>query len=176
MSPPKLCVVDTNVAKIANLATQPDSTSDVPDECILACIEAIEHVINKKGVVLDAGDEIFNEYRQQLSMSGNPGMGDRFMKWVHDHRYALPDHQRVEITSNGDSYNEFPQHTDLTEFDISDRKFIAVSNAHQKKPTILQATDSKWWGWKVALSQCGITVEFMCESYIQTKYQEKMGT
>ncbi|VGO17502.1 hypothetical protein PDESU_06098 [Pontiella desulfatans] len=176
MSYPNLCVVDTNVAKTANLATQPDPTSDVPDECVLACIEAIEHVIKKKGVVLDAGDEIFDEYRQQLSMSGSPGMGDCFMKWVHDNRYALPDHQRVEITKNGDSYNEFPQHADLTEFDISDRKFVAVANTHPNKPTILQATDSKWWGWKDALSICNITVQFMCASYIQGKYAEKIGT
>lgn len=176
MSYPALCVVDTNVAKITNLATQPDPQFDVPDECILACIEAVEHVIKKRGLVLDAGDEIFNEYRQQLSMKGQPGMGDVFMKWVHDSRYALPDHQRVKITKNADSYNEFPQHRDLREFDISDRKFVAVSNAHKKKPTILQAADSKWWGWKDALKVCCITVQFMCPEYIQTKYQEKMGS
>ena len=175
MSYPDLCVVDTNVAKTANLATQPDVASDVSDECVMACIEAIEHVIKKKGLVIDAGDEIFDEYRQQLSMSGQPGMGDSFMKWVHDHRWSLPDSQRVEITKNEDSYNEFPAHDGLNNFDKSDHKFAAVSNAHSDKPTILQATDSKWWGWKDALSECGITVQFMCECYIQTKYQEKMG-
>jgi hypothetical protein len=78
--------VDTNVAKTANLATQPDPASDVPDDCVLSCISAIEHVIKKKGLVMDAGDEIFDEYRQQLSMSGQPGMDDSFMKWMHDHR------------------------------------------------------------------------------------------
>lgn len=175
MNYPDLCVVDTNVAKIANLATQPDAASDVPDECVMACIEAIEHVIKRKGLVIDADDEIFDEYRQQLSMSGQPGLGDSFMKWVHDHRWSLPDSQRVEITKNDESYNEFPAHDGLTDFDKSDRKFAAVSNAHSDKPTILQATDSKWWGWKDALSECGITVQFMCECYIQTKYQEKMG-
>lgn len=176
MSYPKLCVVDTNVAKTANLAIQPDPKSDVPDECILACIEAVEHVINKKGLVIDAGDEIFNEYRQQLSMKGQPGVGDRFMKWVHDNRWSLPDSQRVEINKNDESYDEFPTNKGLNDFDNSDRKFVAVSNAHAEKPTILQATDSKWWGWKDALSECDITVQFMCKCYIQTKYQEKMGT
>ncbi len=175
MSYPNLCVVDTNVAKTANFATQPDPASDVPDECVLSCIEAIEHVINKKGLVIDAGNEIFDEYRQQLSMSGQPGMGDSFMKWVHDHRRSLSDSQRVEITKNDESYNEFPEHEGLNNFDNSDRKFVAVSNAHPNKPTILQATDSKWWGWKDALSECGIAVQFMCENYIEAKYQEKMG-
>jgi len=176
MSYPNLCVVDTNVAKTANLATQPDPSSDVPNECVMACIEAIEHVIKKKGLVIDAGDEIFDEYRQQLSMSGQPGMGDSFMKWVHDHRWSLPDSQRVEIIKNDESYNEFPAHDELNNFDNSDRKFVAVANAHSDKPTILQATDSKWWGWKDALSECGIAVQFMCERYIESKYQEKMGT
>ena len=175
MSYLNLCVVDTNVAKTANLATQPDPASDVPDDCVLSCIRGIEHVIKKKGLVMDAGDEIFDEYRQQLSMSGQPGMGDSFMKWVHDHRWSLPDSQRVAITKNGESYDEFPEHEDLNNFDKSDRKFVAVSNAHSGKPSILQATDSKWWGWKDALSDCGITVQFMCANYLQTKYHEKMG-
>ncbi len=175
MSYPNLCVVDTNVLKIANLAAQPDSDSDVPDICVLSCIEAVEHVIKKRGIVLDAGDEIFDEYRQQLSMKGQPGVGDAFMKWVHDHRYSLPDRQRVQITANDDSYDEFPAHEDLNNFDKSDRKFVAVSNAHPDKPPILQATDSKWWGWKKALKECSIIVQFICPEYIETKYQEKMG-
>ncbi len=175
MSYPKLCVVDTNVAKTANLATQPDPESDVPDECVLVCIEAIEHVIKKKALVIDDGEKIFDEYRRQLAMRGQPGMGDAFMKWVHDNRWSLPDSQRVKITENGDSYDEFPEHDDLTDFDISDRKFVAVSNAHEDKPSILQATDSKWWGWKDALQDCGISVHFTCKGYIEKKYQEKMG-
>ncbi len=175
MSYPNLCVVDTNVAKTTNLATKPDPASDVPDECVVACINAIKHVIKKKGLVIDAGDEIFNEYHHQLSMSGQPGMGDSFMKWVHNHRWSLPDSQRVEITKKDESYDEFPVHGGLTSFDDSDRKFVATSNAHSDKPNILQATDSKWWGWKDALSECGITIQFMCECYIQTKYQKKMG-
>jgi hypothetical protein len=146
MSLPKKCLVDTNVPKIANLATKPNPDSDVSDACVLACIEAVEHVIKKRGLIIDAGDEIFDEYRQQLSMKGQPGVGDGFMKWVHDNRWSLPDTHRVTITKNGDSYDEFPTHDRLNDFDRSDRKFIAVANAHQGKPPILQATDSKWWG------------------------------
>lgn len=172
---PNLCVVDTNVAKIANLATKPDPSSDVPDECVVKCIEAVEHVIKKKALVIDAEDDIFDEYRQQLSMKGQPGVGDMFMKWVHDNRWSLPDTRRVQITKNSESYEEFPEHNDLSNFDKSDRKFVAVSNAHQNKPNILQATDSKWWGWKDALQECDITIQFVCAEYIQAKYQEKMG-
>lgn len=176
MNLPKKCLVDTNVPKTANLATQPDPDSDIADAYVLACIEAVEHVIKKRGLIIDAGDEIFDEYRQQLSMKGQPGVGDRFMKWVHDHRWSLPDTQRVTITRNSDSYDEFPTHDGLNDFDKSDRKFVAVANAHADKPPILQATDSKWWGWKDALADVGITVQFLCPEYVEAKYAEKMGT
>ena len=173
---PKKCLVDTNVPVNANLATNPEPYSDVPDECVLACIEAIEHIIKKRGLVIDEGNEIFDEYRQQLSMKGQPGVGDRFMKWVHDNQWGLPDTDRVTITKNGESYDQFPDHNGLNDFDNSDRKFIAVANTHPAKPPVLQATDSKWWGWKDALKEVGITVQFLCSDYVEAKYQEKFGT
>jgi len=176
MNWPIKCVVDTNVPKTANLSMQPDPDSDVPDACVLACIEAVEHVIKKRGLVLDTGDEIFNEYRQQLSLKGQPGVGDRFMKWVHDNRWTLGDSNRVSITRTGESYKEFPDHDGLNDFDKSDRKFVAVSNAHPDKPPILQATDSKWWGWKDALAEVDIIAHFVCPEYAKAKYAEKMGS
>ena len=138
MSLPTKCLVDTNVPKVANLATQPDSRSDFPASCVKACVDAVEHVERVRGLILDAGDEIYCEYMKELSLSGQPGMGDRFMKWVHDHRWSLDASQRKSITRNGDSYDGFPKHNRLENFDISDRKFVAVSNAYSDKPPILQ--------------------------------------
>ena len=175
MSLPKKCLVDTNVPKTANLALAPDKVPDELTGCVLACVEAVEHVIKKRGLVIDAGDEIFDEYRQQLSMKGQPGVGDHFMKWVHDNRWSLPDSDRVTITKNGDSYDQFPDHEGLSDFDRSDRKFVAAANAHSAKPPILQATDSKWWGWKDVLAEVGLTVHFLCPDYAKAKYEEKMG-
>lgn len=171
---PKKCLVDTNVAKTANLALAPARIPQELTGCVLACVEAIEHVVKKGGLVIDAGDEIFNEYRHQLSLKGQPGVGDRFVKWVHDNRWTFPDTDRVTITKNGESYDEFPDHDGLINFDNSDRKFVAVANAHSAKPTILQATDSKWWGWKDALAEVGVTVHFLCPDYIKAKCAEKM--
>ena len=162
MSLPEKCVVDTNVPKTANLAFSPLQDPDVPESCIAACIAAIEHVRDKRCLVIDAGDEIYGEYKRQLLMKGQPGVGDRFMKWVHDHRWSLPESQRVNITKNGDSYDEFPTSVDLASFDKADMKFVAVANAHEEKPPILQAVDHKWWGWKDALAEAGITVQFLC--------------
>ena len=41
---------------------------------VLACVEAVEHVIRSRGLIIDAGDEIFDEYRRQLSMKDNPAL------------------------------------------------------------------------------------------------------
>jgi hypothetical protein len=164
------CLVDTNVAITAN--------GNVPDDlilCAVKCIEIIEKVMKSKSLVLDEDGEIFAEYTNKLSYSGQPGVGDRFLKWVHDNQWKLQ-RNRVAITKNGDSYDEFPDHEDLKKFDISDRKFIAVAYAHVNNPIIYQATDSKWWGWKEALSECGIKVDFICPDYIEAKYKQKMGS
>lgn len=173
---PSKCLVDTNVPKTANLAIDP---ALIPDElvgCVSACVYAVNHVVTNGGLVMDIGDEIFDEYRGQLQIRGQPGVGDKFMKWVHDNRWAFSDDYRVTITKNGESYNEFPDHDGLKKFDRSDRKFIAVANAHPDKPPILQATDSKWWGWKDALAEAGITVHFLCPGYAAEKYVKKIET
>lgn len=171
---PLKCLVDTNVPKTANRSLDPTTIPKELADCVLECVKAVEHIITKGGLVMDAGDEIFNEYRRQLKMKGQPGVGDRFVKWVHDNRWKFPNVDRVAITKNGKTYDQFPDHAGLAQFDYSDRKFIAVSNAHPDKPPILQATDSKWWGWKDALAEVGITVHFLSPDYVKAKYTEKM--
>lgn len=171
---PNKCLVDTNVPKNANLATRQDLLSDVPDTCIEQCINAVMHVTKNGGLVLDEDGEIFAEYIANLSLRGQPDVGDAFAKWVHDNQWNDQKVDRVTITKNGENYDEFPGHEGLIQFDISDRKFIAVANAHPAKPPVLQATDSKWWGWKDALAEVGITVHFLCPGYVEAKYAEKM--
>ena len=148
---PKPCVVDTNVPILANLYVDPAGIPKELEVCVLACIEAVEHVV-KGRLVIDSGDEIFDEYRRHLNMKGQPGVGNHFMRWVHDNRFSFPEEDRVTITAKGTSYNEFPSHDGLTNFDPADRKFVAVANAHPKKPPILQGADSKGWGWQDALA------------------------
>lgn len=170
---PKKCLVDTNVPITASLALTPDKIPQDLTGCVLACVEAVEHVVKNGGLVIDSGDEILGEYRQHLSMKGQPSVGDRFVKWVHDNQWRFPDVDRVTVTKRGNSYDQFPDHEDLTKFDNSDRKFIAVANAHPDKPPILQATDSKWWGYQQVLEDVGITVSFLCPDYVKAKYADK---
>jgi len=168
--------MDTNVPKTANLANDPNEIPNDLMVCVKECVIAVGDVVkNKVGLVIDAGDEIYSEYRHNLFLKGQPGVGDAFMKWVHDNRWKFPVQDRVKINKTGDSYQEFPNHEDLEDFDISDRKFIAVANAHPDKPPIFQAVDSKWWGWKEALAEAAITIHFLCPDYIKKKFENKMG-
>jgi hypothetical protein len=174
---PAKCVVDTNVPITANRESESDAPTELL-ECISKCVSAIEHVVYNKQVklVLDEGNEIFDEYRRNLSLKGQqPRLGDVFFKWVHDNGWSSERIERVPITKNGDSYDQFPAHEGLKNFDVSDRKFVAVANAHPEKPPILQATDSKWWGWDSALRESGINVYFVCRDYIKKKYKKKIS-
>jgi hypothetical protein len=86
---PKKCLVDTNVPIIANLSLDPAKIPPELVDCVYACVDAVQHVVKNGGLVIDAGGEIYTEYRQLLSLQGQPGVGDRFMKWVHDNRWTL---------------------------------------------------------------------------------------
>ena len=171
---PKKFVVDTNVPKTANYATDPENIPSDLKECVVECIAAIKKITERKdGLVLDSGGEIFGEYLRNLSMSGQPGVGNAFLKWVHNYQWSFPHEDHVPIIKEGDSYHEFPKSLDLSEFDRADKKFVAVANAHPAKPPIFQAADSKWWGWKDALAREGIAVSFLCPDYVEVLYKKK---
>jgi hypothetical protein len=83
----------------------------------------------------------------------------------------------VTITPKpGDDENfaELPQPPEGTFYDRSDRKFLAVAAAHGEHPPILQAFDSKWWGWRESLAAIGVSLHFLCPDAIEAKHQEKM--
>ncbi len=172
---PRKVIVDTNVPIVANIAAHPEYDSDVDLNCILSCIEAIETVTKRGVLIIDESDEIFSEYINQpyLSLKGQPGVGDLFVKWIADNQWNVNLINRVRITQVDDTFSEFPNEVELEDFDRSDRKFIAVANAHPEKPPVLEATDSKWWGWKEALERNGINVRFLCKDYIEQKYNAK---
>jgi len=79
----------------------------------------------------------------------------------------------LSISTNGS--DKFPEDPELRGFDPSDRKFVAVSMVHPKHPSILQAVDRLWWGFKDALERNGVNVEFICESDIQNLYDQRLG-
>lgn len=169
---PRPCLVDTNVAIVAN-----GNSEQAEDALVEKCIDAIVGLTTAGRLVLDDEGRIFEEYRGNLSMSGQPGTGDAFIKWVHDHQWSEEKCERRTITCLDEDeqiFEEFPEDEGLKEFDRSDRKFVAVANAGEKRP-ILQAVDFKWWGWKDALAAAGIEVVFLDEAAAEAGYKSHLG-
>jgi len=167
----RLVVVDTNVPLAAN------NKADASPDCILKCVEALTEIMaDKQTLVIDNGWRIIREYMNKLSQSGQPGVGDRFLKWVLINLANPSRCMQVAITPRADDkdhFEEFPDDPDLASFDRADRKFVAVACAHLERPPILQALDTKWWGWKEALERVGVTVTFLCQDEIQMRYEQK---
>ena len=162
-------VVDTNVLVVAN------RRSGASHACARNCARALLEIKQFGVIVIDDGNLILSEYRTHCSISGQPGLGDSFIRWVHDNRGRGELVQSVALSQRetGGDFADFPEHEQLANFDPADKKFVAVSNAHQDKPPILQASDSKWWGWKDPLMAAGITVEFLCPDEIQAVFDRK---
>jgi hypothetical protein len=158
----KPCLVDTNVGVAANFK------SDASDECALTCIQTLREITERGHLVLDTIGLIFDEYRKNMSMSGQPGVGDVFMRWVNDNQYNTERCTRVAVTPENGSFEEFPPDTNLADFDLSDRKFVAVAAAHGGKPPILVACDTDFWIARDALAAANIQVEFLCPIDIET--------
>jgi len=169
---PFLSIVDTNVALVAN------HQADMSGECALECVNYLKEIMDCGGIALDDQWRILGEYMHKLSSNGQPGVGDAFLKWALTNQANPERCSLVTITPKPDDeldFVEFPNHPKLQNFDRSDRKFVAVSAVHAEKPPILQAADSKWWGWKEALAECGIEVIFLCTDEIAEKYAKKIG-
>lgn len=152
-------VVDTNVPVVANAMAD-----HAGEDCILNCIERLLQVQKKEKLLLDDDMRILQEYRGYLSPSGQPGVGDMFMKWVWANQ-ANPKHCRViSITPLEEKpyFLEFPRDDQLDGFDLSDRKFVAVAMASRFDPPILNTADTDWWNYREPFQKHGIRIEFIC--------------
>ena len=171
--PPTRCIVDTNVATTAN-----DANVGASSTCAAACARALLAVMASGHVFVDDGGRIVDEYRRNLSARGQPGPGDIFLKWLLTNEWGGQRVTRVPITPDkhdADDFRELPRPPPSVRYDPSDRKFLAVAAAHSEHPPILQAMDSKWWGWRKALAQVGISIHFLCAQEIAAKHTHKMA-
>lgn len=150
-------VVDTNVPIIANLQ------GTVSDACALSCIQLLRAIQTTGHLVLDAGDLILSEYRTYLNFAGQPGVGDAFYRWVHDNRYNPERCTLIPLSENADrGFDEFPNSSDLADFDPSDRKFVAASHRDPRSASIAVAVDRGWRRFEDALERVGISIDFIC--------------
>jgi hypothetical protein len=163
-------VIDTNVLLVA------EGLSDYTRQCQARCGTLLAEVKTGRTVVVDSGRLILNEYGLKLARKKQPGLGFAFWKWLVNSRRSHQHCLYVNLTPHDDrGFEEFPDHFGLEDFDNADRKFVAVAAAHSGNPEIIQAGDSKWWGWKAALEECGIRLQLPCEDELKAKWEAKIG-
>lgn len=154
-------VVDTNVPKTAS-----GHATHASHACIDATIQELARIMKRDTLVLDDADEIFGEYVRALGYAGTPGAGEKFVKWVSDHRYNAARCVRVRITPKTDpagrTYAEIPTSPSLAEFDRDDHKFVAVSLVCGEPNEIVNALDSDWANFAAQLTAIGVKVRQLC--------------
>jgi hypothetical protein len=169
---PVRCVIDTNV-----VATADGANPSAGSNCRVASAEALQAVMKNGHLFLDSTGLILAEYLEAVG-AGQPEAGGAFVRWVLQNQWVQARVSHVAVTSRTGGptgFHELPPPLAGTLFDPSDEKFLAVAAAHPERPPVLQAFDSKWWGWQESLKACGVTIHFLCPDQIEAKYQEKMG-
>lgn len=152
-------VMDSNVAFVGNRQAEQAGPG-----CILACVDRMARIREHEKLVLDDGGRILEEYPRP---TGQPGLGDAFVKWVWTNLFDPKVCRLVQIEPHEErGFAEFPDDEDLAGFDQDDRKFVAVAvaaaSASGKLPPILNASDRDWWDHRDALARHGVDVEFLC--------------
>jgi hypothetical protein len=153
------------------------ANEDASQKCTATCAKALNAVTKLGHLFIDDKRLIISEYCSNLNAGGEPGPGELFLKWLFTNEWNPQRVTRVKITPRIGHQGEFEELSDPPgdiAYDPSDTKFLAVSASHPEHPPILQALDTKWWGWQEALSASGIEIHFLCPDEIENKYQRKM--
>ena len=159
-------IVDTNVIITAN-----DKAEHASPDCVERCQQRIKQILDQQETSLvDDGWRILNEYKRYVDLKTRKGIGDLFVKTLLQNLMRQPAIcTMVHITpldGSDTDFAEFPTAEALNDFDVADRKFIAVAiayeRAHNEKATILQALDRKWEPFRNAFEQEGVQIDFLC--------------
>jgi len=150
-------IVDTNVLLVASKKAPQASLT-----CVLACVKYLQNLKESGILVIDSNRLIIREYENKNCGSGQPNVGDAFLKWVLTHQ-ATSRCEQVSITQIAENdFAEFPRSQSLEKFDPSDRKFVAVALTHHAKPAIANAVDSDWRNYEITLAEHGVRLNFLC--------------
>ena len=160
-----IAVVDTNVPMTANgHANQASMT------CVKECVSRLDALQHSGQIILDTDWQVLREYQANLNSIGQPGAGDRFLRWVlqnfknssHCALYTIhPDPERQN------NWREFPIDPELARFDPSDRKFAAL--AAVSGAPVWNAVDLDWWDFREAFQRHGIQIDFLCPEFLTAK-------
>jgi hypothetical protein len=161
-------IVDTNVILIAN-----SQHPDVSESCVLTCTNRLQDIMEAGRIAIDDGYRILGEYQNKTQPRVGKRPGDAFLKWLLRNNANPTRCDQVPLVEHPTrGFESFPDDAGLADFDPPDRKFVAVAAAHDDKPAISQAADSKWLRWEPALRDNGITVDFLCPEDIRF-FEEK---
>jgi len=151
-------VIDTNVLLVAN-----GQHDDVSLNCMIECVRRLQ-AMQKSGItVIDDGFRILGEYQNKTYPNQPKGVGDVFLKWLLQNQSNAARVELVALTETANNcFLEFPDPSLEPNFDVPDRKFAAVANAHPHKPPVWQAADCKWLDWWPSLQEKGVKVDFLC--------------
>lgn len=153
-------VVDTNVAIAAN-----GRNTHACVKCQLECVEFLEGLTaahSRRTIYLDDLDLLLNEYKPHLNFHGQPGVGDAFYKFLHDHKYTGKKVSLVSITPNDgpdSGFDELP----VNPIDPSDRKILAIAVVGGAK--IVNALDSDWHEKRDFVAKMGVQVSQLCPEH-----------
>ena len=155
-------IIDTNVLMVANW-----KYPHADDTNVFKCQNFLIDV-REKHLSVDSLGFIFKEYFSHASRSGQPGIGDKFAKWLWDNQWDTSVCEQVLITPDPEKgFLEFPEEDDLKDFDMEDRKFVAVAVSSKFNAIICNATDSDWWNYKDAFKKVGIRIKFLCPELLK---------
>jgi hypothetical protein len=94
-----------------------------------------------------------------------------FFKVLNERRFSTNNCEQVKINKDENwGYKEFPHNEDLQDFDLSDRKFVAVAIQSLNSPVILNATDSGWRDYGEALNRY-VNIEQLCPNCLRNNRQ-----
>ena len=153
------CVVDTNVAIIANGRPDPADLKPPSLTCRIAAVTFLTEIVKNGRVLLDVAGAIQDEYRRYLNPHGAPGVGDRFYQEVLHSSPKLVERVNLPMRPDGE-YEDVHQSLIDAGFDPSDRKFVAL--AHREGVPVKNATDTDWIEHAAALAEAGIQVDNLC--------------
>jgi hypothetical protein len=156
-------IIDTNVLIAANGRDCPQVTP----QCRLNSSQYLRNFQVQGIIVIDNRWLILNEYKNKVNQTGQPGIGDAFLKWVLTNQANFKRCEQVVINPLKDSsFAEFPNDPELEKFDQSDRKFVAVALATPDRPPIVNAVDSDWLEFYEPLVKNGIKIQFLCPDVV----------
>ena len=169
-------VVDTNVILVAK-----GMAAQASQACVLTCIERLDRIVDgPERVVIDDNWKIlgeYSDYEADSTTAARTGWG--FLEWLMRNHENPEQCMKVPITPSvdGTGFEEFPTDPALGGFDPADKKFIDVAvvyeNEHRQKVPILQAVDSKWYGFREAFARNGLIIDFICEANIRLLYERR---